>query len=103
MATKQENIPPEDQRTEIPVDLMQSGFFNVRQKKTKSVEQKDYENSLKDLFKVFDEDKKKFKASYDWNRMTMQDDKIWKMIFVKDAYISIRLHLPFIISTAEKR
>jgi len=41
----------------------------------------DFKQALSDGSLVFDEDKKKFKASYDWNRMTMQDDKIWKMIF----------------------
>nr|MBQ4318171.1 alpha/beta fold hydrolase [Clostridia bacterium] len=41
----------------------------------------DFKQALSDGSLVFDEDKKKFKASYDWNRMTMQDDNIWKMIF----------------------
>ena len=41
----------------------------------------DFKQAMSDGSLVFDEDKKKFKGSYDWNRMTMQDDKLWNVIF----------------------
>jgi len=40
----------------------------------------DFRQALKDGSLVFDEDKKKFKNSYDWNKMTAQDETLWKAV-----------------------
>ena len=40
-----------------------------------------YKNAMNKKQLVTDEQKSAFKNSYDWNRMTMQDDSVWDMIF----------------------
>lgn len=40
----------------------------------------EYQKALKKKALVTEEDKKAFKAKYDWKRMTAQDEKVWKEI-----------------------
>ncbi len=40
----------------------------------------EYQKTLKKKALVTEEDKKAFKAKYDWKRMTAQDEKVWKEI-----------------------
>lgn len=42
---------------------------------------KDYKNALKNNLLETDEQKESFKKKYDWNKMTGQDETVWKEIF----------------------
>ena len=42
---------------------------------------KDYKMALKNSMLETKEQKEKFKKKYDWDKMTLQDDKVWKEIF----------------------